>query len=269
MKLNDILKSIENTTPESLERTGHRRDVLKNIGTKLAAATIPVVASSFFNKAQAKTTDILSEAIVFALTGTNMLIAFYTKALNTTGLITGDAVVDFTTILNHTTAHRDYWNNVLITTGTTPPVDIQYDFTAKNALPKVFADYTDFLAVAHTLQDAAVRIYAQAIFNISVNKALRGDAINIRCTMARHAGHIRLLARNAGTDIYPWVTNADANSIVGELIQGYQGDELTMQQKYEIVNINGSAITMKAATEAFDEPMGVLAAQAFIAKFTA
>lgn len=268
MKLNHILKDLQNTTPESFERTEHRRDILKNLGVKMAAAAVPLFASAAFNKAQAKTTDILAEAIYYALSITNMQIAFYTEAMTHPALIPGDAMADFNKILNDKKAHAAYWNYVLVNTGNPAAPTHTYDFTAKNAFPKVFTEYADFLTLAHTLEDVGVRMYTQVVVNMVTNKALRGDAINIRCTMARHAGHVRLLTRNQNIDIMPWITGSDANTIVGELIQGYQGEEVTQQAQYSIVNINGAAVSAKAASQAFDEPMDHFAAEPFMAHFT-
>ena len=68
MKLTDILKEIESIQPETFDNATGRRDILKNLGIKVAAFATPFAAASLLsNKASAKTTDILAEAIVLSL----------------------------------------------------------------------------------------------------------------------------------------------------------------------------------------------------------
>ena len=268
MKFAHILNELGNTNPETFEKTEGRRSILKSFGSKLALAAVPLAASSVFNKAQAKTTDILAEAIVFALGISYMQAAYIREGLAATGLIPADAKGDFQKMLDQKDKHIAYWIYYLTKTNNTVPTVPTYDFTAKNALPDVFTNYATYLTLAHALEDVGVRMYQTSIKNLLTNKAFRSDAVNMMTTIARHAAHVRLLRRNlGGSDIMPWITGTNAYSIVGEIQKAYQGEDNTIQSKSNAEGVNGFAISFDAATAAFDEPMGVADANAFMSKF--
>jgi|GEM_PF-3582648 len=270
MKLTDILKEIESIQPETFENATGRRNILKSLGLKVAAIATPFAAASMFsNKASAKTTDILAEAIVFALNISYMQSALYGMALAQTGLIPAGAVDDFKKIQEDKSQHIAYWVYQLQTTGNTVPAPATYDFTAKNALPKTMSDYSTFLTVAHAIEDAGVRMYLTAIQKLLTNKAFRTDAVNMATTNARHAAHVRMLRRNLGVDMMGWVVGTEPNSIVGEIKKAYQNEDNTIQQKIETQGINGFAISFNAASSAFDEPMSEADAKIFMTPFIA
>lgn len=268
MKLTDILKEIESIQPETFDNATGRRDILKNLGIKVAAFATPFAAASLLsNKASAKTTDILAEAIVFALNISYMQSALYTKALATSGLIPASAVNDFTKILKDKNSHVAYWKYQLQATNNIVPAQPTYDFTAKNALPKAMTDYGTFLTIAHAIEDVGVRIYLTAVNMLLSNKAFRTDAVNIATTNARHAAHVRMQRRNLGVDMMAWVVGTEPNSIVGEIKKAYQNEDNTTQLKINTVGINGFAISFNAATGAFDEPMTDTDAKIFMTPF--
>jgi hypothetical protein len=268
MKLTDILKEIESIQPETFENATGRRDILKNLGMKVAAIATPFAAVSMFsNKAAAKTTDILAEAIVFALGISYMQSALYTQALAATGLIPDSAADGFKKILKDKNSQVAYWVYQLTATGNVVPGVPSYDFTAKNALPKAMTDYGTFLTVAHAIEDAGVRMYLTAVQMLVTNKAFRTDAVNMATTNARHAAHVRMLRRNLGVDMMAWIVGTEPNSIVGEIKKAYQNEDNTTQLKVTTVGINGFAISFNAATGAFDEPMAEADAKIFMTPF--
>ncbi len=268
MKLTDILKEIESIQPETFENATGRRNILKSLGMKVAAVAVPFGAVSLFsNKAAAKTTDILAEAIVFALGISYMQSALYTKALATTGLIPATDVDGFKEILKDKNQHIAFWVYQLTATGNTVPGVPTYDFTAKNALPKAMTDYGTFLTLAHAIEDTGVRMYLTAVKMLLSNKAFRTDAVNMATTNARHAAHVRMLRRNLGVDMMAWVVGTEANSIVGEIKKAYQNEDNTTQLKINTVGINGFAVSFSAATGAFDEPMADTDAKIFMTPF--
>eukprot|EP01012_Entosiphon_sulcatum_P068968 TRINITY_DN99478_c0_g1_i1.p1 TRINITY_DN99478_c0_g1~~TRINITY_DN99478_c0_g1_i1.p1 ORF type:complete len:271 (-),score=36.28 TRINITY_DN99478_c0_g1_i1:7-819(-) len=268
MKLTDILKEIESIQPDTFENATGRRNILKGLGMKVAAIATPFAAASLLsNKASAKTTDVLAEAIVFALNISYMQSALYAQALAQTGLIPAAAVNDFKNIQRDKSEHIAYWIYQLQTTGNAVPTPPSYDFTAKNALPKAMSDYGTFLTVAHAIEDAGVRMYLTAVQMLLTNKAFRTDAVNMATTNARHAAHVRMQRRNQGIDMQPWVVGTEQNSLVGEIKKAYQNEDNTIQLKINTVGINGFAISFDAATGAFDEPMSEADAKIFMTPF--
>lgn len=268
MRLTDILKGIESIQPETFDNATGRRDILKNLGMKVVAVAAPFAATTLFsNKAAAKTTDILAEAIVFALGINYMQSALYTQALATTGLIPDAAQNDFKKILKDKNAQIAYWVAQLVATGNTVPSVPSYDFTAKNALPKAMTDYGTFLTVAHAIEDTGVRMYMTSVQNFITNKAFRNDGINMAAVNARHAAHVRYLRRNLGVEMMPWIVGTEPNSIVGEIKKAYQNEDNVTQLKVNTVGINGFAISFDAATGAFDEPMAEADAKIFMTPF--
>jgi hypothetical protein len=268
MKLTDILKEIESIQPETFDNATGRRDILKNLGMKVAAFATPFAAVSLLsNKAAAKTTDILAEAIVFALNISYMQSALYAKAIAQTGLIPDALVEDFKKIQVDKSQHIAYWVYQLTTTGNAVPPVPSYDFTAKNALPKAMTDFGTFLTVAHAIEDAGVRMYLTAVQMLLTNKAFRTDAVNMATTNARHAAYVRMQRRNLGIDMMPWVVGTEPNSIVGEIKKAYQNEDNTTQLKINTVGINGFAISFNAATSSFDEPMSDADAKIFMTPF--
>ncbi|MBL7682420.1 MAG: ferritin-like domain-containing protein [Flavipsychrobacter sp.] len=256
MKLTDILNEVSKASPEVFENKADRRDILKNFGLKIAAVATPFAVSSLWaNKAQAKTTDVLAEAIVYVLKLGYMQADFYRQALMVPGLIPASDVSAFEKIKKDKDAHVAYWIFYLNATNNAVPKKNLFDFSVKGAISKVFTDYNTFLSLAHAIEDAGVRMYLDSTKNLLTNKAFRIDAINIATTNARHAAHVRMLRRNLGVNMMPWVTGTEANSIIGEIRKAYQIEDNTKQLNQTTVGINGFDISASAATEAFDEPM--------------
>ena len=270
MKLTDILNEIENSNPDMLQSNSGRRDMLKTWGTKLAKTIVPVAGLSMLsNKSSAKTTDVLSEAIVFAQSISFMQAALYTQGLSITGLIPDADKTAFQKILADKKGHSGFWSYYLYATGNPVPTPPAYDFTAKGALPKAFTDYGTFLTIAQAMEDVGVRMYLTAINELVTNKEFRSNAVNMATTNARHAAHVRFLRRNMGIDMMPWIAGTQANSIVGEIIKAYQEEDVIMQLNNNVVGINGFDVSFNTATEAFDEPIQRLLAEAFMKPYIA
>ncbi|OSZ82731.1 hypothetical protein CAP35_05565 [Chitinophagaceae bacterium IBVUCB1] len=268
MKLTDILKELEQVQSEAFEEKADRRHILRNLGFKVAKIASPfAIAGLTVNKVAAKTTDILAEAIVFMLNMSYMQADFYKQALAVGGLIPDSQKGGFQKILKDKNAHIAYWISHLNKTGNVVPTVPAYDFTGKGTLPKTLSDYKAFLTLAHAIEDAGVRMYLTGIDMLISNKAFRSDAMNMATVNARHAAHVRLLRRNTGVDMMPWVSGTEAYSLVGEIKKAYQNEDNTNQLKVSTVGINGFDISFNAATEAFDEKMGLADAEIFMRPF--
>ena len=267
MKFQEIINEIENNNTGT---PSDRRNMLKSWGAKIAAAAVPFAGITLASKkSEAKTTDILAEAMYLCLSITRMQIAFYTQATGSTILIPPPMDGAFKEILKQKKQHEAFWIYYLNATSNPIPAPIAYDFNAKGNIPKTFLDLGICLQVAQGLEDAGVRIYLTAVNEFWSNQAFRKDAICIASTNARHAAHVRLRRRNMGVDMMPWVAGLQANSIYGEVIKAYQEEDNIYQWKNNIAGINGFDISFENATEAFDEPMQRLIVEKFMSGFMA
>lgn len=268
MKLTDILKEFEKVHPEAFEEKADRRHILRNLGFKAAKIVSPfAIAGITVNKAAAKTTDILAEAIIFLLNMGYLQSEFYKQALSVAGLIPESDKGAYQKILKDKNAQVAFWIFYLNKTNNVVPTKPSYDFTGKGAIPKALSDYKTFLSLAHAIEDAGVRMYLTGIHMFLTNKAFRSDAMNMATANARHAAHVRFLRRNTGVDMMPWVTGTEANSLIGEIKKAYQNEDNTIQQKINTVGINGFDVSFNAATEAMDEPMTMADAEIFMRPF--
>jgi hypothetical protein len=267
MKLTDIINEIENNHTGTTNTSG-RRDILKTWGAKIAAAAVPFAGITLASKkSEAKTTDILAEAIYLALSITKMQIAFYTQATGYTNLILPPMDGSFKEILKEKKEQEAFWIYYLNATSNPLPAPETYDFNAKGNIPKTFTDLGICLQVAQALEDAGVRIYLTAVNEFWSNQFFRKSAVNMGATNARHAAHVRLRRRNMGVDMMPWVPGTQANSIYGEVVKAYQEEDNIYQWKNNMVGINGFDISFENATEAFDEPVQRLIAAKFMSGF--
>lgn len=265
MNFLQIFNQIEEQDPEILGRLDTRRQAMRSfagLGKKLALTSLPFALGSMFNKAYGQTPTGVLDVLNFALTLEYLEAEFYTRAIDTPNLVpAGAATTAITTIRNHEIAHVAFLKAAITGAGGTPVAKPVFDFTAGNGagngpLSTVFENYSLFLAVAQTFEDTGVRAYkGQAGALLGTGDVLEA-ALNIHSVEARHAAHIRQMRKaDSGADVKPWITGKDTGGI-GALVQSsYDGEELTTQAGVNIVNINGQAISVNAASESFDEPL--------------
>lgn len=263
MNFSNILNEIVKVDPEFFEKTDQRRNVLKNIGRKVALTALPFAMGSVFQKAYGKTTDVIIDTLNFALTLEHLEAEFYKKAVaDASGLFPTPAALNaFVTIRDHEIAHVNFLTAGINAASPGAAVAVNpggYDFTLGGALP-TFTDYKTLLTVAQVFEDTGVRAYkGQA--GVFVKNDLLTAALNIHSVEARHASHIRQMrAASAGGSIAvkPWVTmsGATASGAPSAFDASYAGEQTTTQANVNIINIGGTSVSANAASEAFDEPL--------------
>lgn len=214
-----------------------------------------------FKKAYAQTPGADVEGVLqFALTLEYLEAEFYTRAVASAGLIpAGAALAAITTIRDHENQHVAFLKSTIQSLGKTPVSKPTFDFSAGNGsnagpFANVFTNYDTFLAVAQTFEDTGVRAYKGQASALLGTGAVLTAALNIHSVEARHAAHIRQMRKARGADVKPWITGKDTG--IGAIVQAsYEGEEADTQAGVKITGINGQAISMNAATEAFDEPL--------------
>jgi hypothetical protein len=269
MNLLNIIGEIEKTDPEVVDKMNSRRSALKsfrNIGQKLALATVPVALGSLLKKSYAGTrgTNDVLEILNYALTLEYLEAEFYSMALMSPGLIPGGtASQSIQMIAKHEMAHVNFLKSAITGAGGTPVDKPTFDFSAGNGsgdgpLKTVFSDVSVFLNVAQTFEDTGVRAYKGRAGELAGTGDVLTAALKIHSVEARHAAYIRYLRRMLGSgfgNLKPWITG-NASNIDAALVQpSYDGEQNTNQAGIEIVNINGLSISADAASEAFDEPL--------------
>lgn len=265
MNILNILEEIEKTDAEIYERISPRRKVMSQFfgfGKKVTLAALPLALGSMFNKAYAQTSSAadVEGVLQFALTLEYLEAEFYTMGVATSGLIpVGAALGAITTIRDHENQHVAFLKTAITSMGKTPVSKPTFDFSAgkgsgSGPFANVFSNYDTFLAVAQTFEDTGVRAYKGQAPALIGSGGVLTAALNIHTVEARHAAHVRQMRKSRGASVKPWITGQDSG--IGAIVQAsYAGEELETQAGVKITGINGQAISVNAATEAFDEPL--------------
>lgn len=278
MNLHHIITEAAKADPEIYDRLSPRRKVIQQfskLGGRLALSAVPLALGSLFSKAYGRGTNgTIVEVLQYALTLEYLEAEFYTKAVQSGIVPAGPPTGAFTTIRDHENAHVAFLKAALTASGATPVAKPTFDFSAGNGsgngpFKEVFTNYQLLLAVAQAFEDTGVRAYKGRAAELIANNDVLTAALQIHSVEARHAAHIRYMRRNllSNTDIKPWITGKDTGAIGAAVQAIYNGEEASTQAGINIVNINGSGITVNAATEAFDEPLTDAAVLAIVDPF--
>ena len=286
MNFKNILQQIEKTDPEVYERLSGRRHILKSFGSKVAVAALPLAIGSMFKKAYGRTTDVVADALNFALELEYLEYAFYHTANRTGNLIPTADQPGFATIEAHELAHVAFLNATITAMGATPFVPnhfadpttsgsfvpAAYDFTGGGTYATVFDNYPTFLILAEVLEDTGVRAYGGQMSTFSGNSLLI-QAQQIATVEARHAAHVRLIRRNAGASELPapWITN-NIPPTTGTQANYLGEDNVIQSVGATSVNITTladgkSTVPQHSATAAFDEPLDKATVLSLLAPF--
>lgn len=272
MNLFNIINDIAKTDDEFFEKVSPRRNVISNLGKKVALTALPFALGSMFQKAYGKNTDAITDTLNFALALEHLEAEFYKMAVSTSGALisaTGGAAAlqALTTIRDHEVAHVNFLTNAITAAGGTPAAKGTYDFTAGGLFADVFVNYDTLLAVAQAFEDTGVRAYKGQAGNLMSNNDVLTAALNIHSVEARHAAHIRRMRNARGADVKPWIT-LNQSGIGSSAVQPiYNGEENTTQANVQITGIAGTSVSANAASEAFDEPLDKAAVLAIVDPF--
>lgn len=270
MNFQNILNHISEVDPEVFERTSQRRNVIKNITTGVAAATLPFAVGALFNKAYAQggstAADVL-DVLNFALTLEYLEAEFYNLGMAAPGLIpAGPARNGYQVVTDHENLHVAFLRAAITGAGGTPVAKPRFDFSGGNGsntgpFAAAFTNYDLFLAVSQALEDTGVRAYKGQATRLMSNNDVLTAALNIHSVEARHAAFVRQLRKARPSafvvgDVKPWIVGNQSNIASPAVQASYNGDEVTTQAGVNIVGINGQmAISADDASAAFDEPL--------------
>lgn len=273
MNLNNIIQEIEsNVDPEVQERMNSRRSLLKGlagISGKLALAAAPIALGSFFTKSYAQTSNntAVLEILNYALLLEYLEAEFYTMALAASSITfpTEASKNAITKIKNDEVAHVNFLKDTITQVGGASAVLVKptFKFTDNATFGNVFVNYATFLTVAQAFEDTGVRAYKGRAKELVKGGAYLTAALNIHSVEARHAAHIRLMRKNAGATQKPWITGKDRGGLPVQTQAVYDGEEITSQATVNIAALGligvagGGTVGANAASEAFDEPLGV------------
>ena len=190
-----------------------RRALLQQVG-RTALAALPLGLGTT-QPVAARTKTTAYDAITQLLQLERLLVAFYTRALATAGLIPAAQTADFQRILDHQTQHAAFLLKAVQDTGALVPAVPTFDFSGrKNVVtnpvlfPNVLSNYDDFLALAQQLEDLSVRLYNTYIFASDVQ--LAKVLLRILAVEGEHSAHVRGLRRDRGVAVKTWPSSTDA-----------------------------------------------------------
>lgn len=266
MNFDSIKNIIEKADSGAFNKTAERRDILKSASAKMLAVSVPFIASSFFNKANAQTTNHIVTALNRLLKIERLLYAFY-KAGNETENLVPKAFEDtFNKIENDDFLHVGLITSLIDSlSGAIDPEPAGYDFTGKGAFPEVLVKFSDFLSVAQVLKDTSVRAYKGILPSFMPQDVIISDVINIHSIEAKHSTYIRLLRRDQG--VKQWITGNKTGVAQPGAVSTYTNEDNTTQAGIQITNINGFVVPANTASEAFDEPFIIEESMPIFEKF--
>lgn len=279
MSIRNIIQEIENTDAQA-EQTAGRRDILKQWGTKIAMAAVPLTIASLFSSSAKAVTDAnlkkISDALNVILRYKYMEADFYTTGIALIySLISAEDQAAINVINGHETAHVAWLKKTLNDMGAPGTLKPVFDFTANGVFPDVFSSYTTFMAVMQMIEDGGVRIIKGQLANLGGNKTVRAAILRMHTTDARHAAHARMMRRLffQNKSAKPWITTnqpANIDYVPAQMI--YEGEENIAQGNFNITALTGADgqyVSLHAATEAFDEALTGAQSDEIVKLFTA
>ena len=185
-------------------------------------------------------------ALNLTLTADYLETEFYSRGLNTPGLIPNELRLLFARILLNEVGHRETLITILGSNAIPKPT---FDFTARGAIPDVFSNFSRFVALGHTFEDNGVRAIKGQSPNVMSDDFVLTTALRFHSVEARHAAELRRLNGEKA-----WITLNQRAPNLPAVVQGvYDGEENTVQSGFNLVAATGySAATV---SEAFDEPI--------------
>jgi rubrerythrin len=231
---------------------------MTNFSKKLALTAVPLggmAAAASTAKAASSTpsdTDILNYALTLEFLERN----FYNQGVKS-GVIPSSDMPVFQKIQKHEQEHVAFLQSALGDDAISEDT-YTYDYTAGGNF-KPFDDYPTFLTLSVGFEDTGVRAYKGQAGNIS-DKDLLSAALRIHSVEARHASEVRrLYASTQNADTKGWITGAGKN-VPKPIKPLYGADDTynlsegnTTQAGVDITNF----VSSDAASEAFDEPVGM------------
>ena len=234
-----------------------RRESLSNlggIGKNVAKAAIPAtVLAAIPTLSNARTTDLITDTLNFALTLEYLESTFYNMGVSS-GVIAAADMAIFQQIKKHENAHVTILQDTIMALGGTPVTTPNFDFTASGAFDP-FNMYGDFLALSQAFEDTGVRAYKGQAGNLITNNDVLTAALQIHSVEARHASEVRRLRKKNGLDANNkgWISGASRGTLPAATQAVYDGEDNVMQGGVNVTTI--TTVGAAAIKEAFDEPL--------------
>ncbi len=243
----DHLPLLESLDPEIVDRMVTRREAAFDLGRKVgiaALASAPVMLGVMARSAFAQSGTLpqsIIDVLNFALTLEFLESSFYNAGLQSGTAISAADLAVFTQIAKHENAHVADLQGLLGTSAVSKPT---FDFTAGGTYADVMTNPATFMAVSQAFEDTGVRAYKGQAANLQSNATVLTAALRIHSVEARHASEVRRLRGKNG-----WITG-NTTDIPGASAV-YAGEDNVVQGGVDVSQF----VSVKAATEAFDEPL--------------
>lgn len=275
MNFNDIINQLAATDQQ--EQTANRRNMLKGMGAKLAAAAIPFGAASLYsNKANAQSKESIILALNYLLKLEYINDKFFTEGLaKRESFFGGFFEEQLMQVADHVKAHIETLKNTITDLGGTPNT-IDYDdivLAGKSSggsgpFVNSLNNGADFRIQMAVFCDGSERMYKGQITEVFSDKETVRVLSTIHSVKARHAVFARHLRRYFdGDDVKPWITNANSDTMNTGAQAMYSGEDTIIHGGINVVGINGYDVTQATATQAFDEPLNRLDGEKFLDRF--
>ena len=197
------------------------------------------------------------DALNLALLAEYLETEFYSRGLNTPGLIRSDLQMVFTRILLNEVGHRETLLTVLGSRAIPKP---EFDFTAQGVLPDVFTNFDTFIGLGQTFEDNGVRAIKGQAPNVQSDDFILTTALRFHSVEARHASELRRIRGQKG-----WIT-LNSRGDLPPIAQGvYDGEENVVQGGINLVTLTGLPAT--TVSESFDEPLTAFQVMANVQPF--
>jgi hypothetical protein len=260
MNLNSILDSLDG---KNFEKELDRRDILKNLGSKLAMAAIPFAAAAMPQKAKAQTQNEQIAALNLILRWAYLNETFYTEILKNEDLFKNryDEKGYLETIQKQKSLHVGFVKHIIGNAGGAADASPAFDLSGgkgSNSGPfqEALKDYRKMLALAQTIEDTTIRTVKGSVTTLMTSDDAMAGVGRVHTVSGRHSAMIRILRKHAGyATIKPWITGGNGLTENSYMQAYYNGEAVVSQVGVNIVGLNGQAISFDTASEAFDEPI--------------
>lgn len=271
-----------------------RRDALTQLARSAAAAALPVALGTLApTKAAAQFTGTVLDALLTALRVEWLQDEFYGRVLGAIAvtpavsptLVPTAIQPDLALIRTQQRQHIDLLANIIQTSGGIAGNRPNYDFTgarggARAALfPDVFTSTDTMLRIAQALEDLSTRTYIGLVPLLQSNNDFIAMGVRMLAVEGRHAAHLRRLRQQRSVAIKTWISGTDG-LVIPTSARNIYADEDRVLQPTALLSLRDAstllprtggvtdADALAATTEAFDEPLTLVAANGIIGEFT-
>ncbi|MEO8664029.1 MAG: ferritin-like domain-containing protein [Ignavibacteria bacterium] len=255
MNLENLYNKINDTLSKKNVSRRSALDGVSKLGLGALAAAVPFAAAvNFPGKTFAKGNGMnnssgatVIEILNFALTLEYLEAKFYQMGLTAPGLIPGGDLPVFNQISLHEGAHVITLIGAIVALGGTPVSQPTFDFTAGGVYSDVFTNYSTFLTLSQSFEDAGVRAYKGQAGGLIGNDAVLTVALQIHSVEARHASEVRRIRGQKG-----WISGSNSGGAPDAI---YVREDNYIQGGVDVRTITTVGAT--PISEAFDETLSM------------